>query len=257
MMQAGESATHRETTRGVPITTEVVTVRRGFTLIELLVVIAIIAILAAILFPVFAKAREKARQASCQSNLKQIGLANAMYSTDYDGRYLPNAARHGSLNPPGNGYWWMVLAQPYMKNLQVVECPSYDSVMWCNPPVHGCNDQPPYGRYRGGYGANRGYNNTTGQSYPAPAGRKDPTVPVPAETIHVVDVHCIVAAGDGHSAFDPEVPRTSGGPQPRHNDGFNTLFCDGHVKWLRTYRRASDRFLEANMAGLWTIRDDD
>ena len=59
--------------------------RRGFTLIELLVVIAIIAILAAILFPVFAKAREKARQASCSSNLKQIALAALQYATDYDG----------------------------------------------------------------------------------------------------------------------------------------------------------------------------
>ena len=63
--------------------------RKGFTLIELLVVIAIIAILAAILFPVFAKAREKARQASCQANQKQIMLAFAQYRTDYDGRCNP------------------------------------------------------------------------------------------------------------------------------------------------------------------------
>jgi prepilin-type N-terminal cleavage/methylation domain-containing protein len=95
--------------------------RRGFTLIELLVVIAIIAILAAILFPVFAKAREKARQASCLSNVKQIQLAILQYAQDYD-ETLPYASAWG--NPVQN---WYIYLDPYMKNSQVLKCPSYAS----------------------------------------------------------------------------------------------------------------------------------
>src|SRR5450432_4659449 len=84
--------------------------RRGFTLIELLVVIAIIAILAAILFPVFAQAREKARQASCTSNMKQIGLAILMYAGDYD-EQLPWGASNGG----GGLTTWYDLVEPYVK----------------------------------------------------------------------------------------------------------------------------------------------
>jgi prepilin-type N-terminal cleavage/methylation domain len=91
--------------------------QRAFTLIELLVVIAIIAILAAILFPVFAQAREKARQASCSSNLKQIGTAIAMYVQDYEETY-----------PPGmDACWtraWPSMVEPYVKNIEVFSCPS-------------------------------------------------------------------------------------------------------------------------------------
>ncbi len=92
--------------------------RRAFTLIELLVVIAIIAILAAILFPVFARARENARKASCQSNLKQIGLGVLQYIQDYDERF-PIVAVDAV---PAQG--WAVTLQPYLKSVQIYQCPS-------------------------------------------------------------------------------------------------------------------------------------
>src|ERR1035438_4951515 len=95
--------------------------RRGFTLIELLVVIAIIAILAAILFPVFAKAREKARTASCSNNCKQIGLAFIQYVQDYDEHYPPYDNDTGGAVPR---YGWELLIQPYIKNTQAFHCPS-------------------------------------------------------------------------------------------------------------------------------------
>ncbi|MDR3711008.1 MAG: DUF1559 domain-containing protein [Capsulimonadaceae bacterium] len=89
----------------------------GFTLIELLIVIAIIAILAAILFPVFATAREKARQTACLSNLKQIGLAYTQYEQDYD-ETCPNGS-----DPWGSGQGWAGQIYPYIKSTQVFLCP--------------------------------------------------------------------------------------------------------------------------------------
>jgi prepilin-type N-terminal cleavage/methylation domain-containing protein len=97
--------------------------RRGFTLIELLVVIAIIAILAALLFPVFAQVREKARQTSCLSNLKQLGTAMFMYSQDHDGLFPPAIGRESGVRT----YYemsWMRMIQPYVKNLGILIDPS-------------------------------------------------------------------------------------------------------------------------------------
>lgn len=107
---------------------------RAFTLIELLVVISIIAVLAAILFPVFARARENARRASCMSNMKQIGLGFVMYTQDYDERMPPNSQSLGIGNytyPNGRvatatNAGWPILIYPYVKNSQVYNCPSAD-----------------------------------------------------------------------------------------------------------------------------------
>ena len=95
--------------------------QKGFTLIELLVVIAIIAILAAILFPVFAQARAKARQTACLSNMRQLGTAIMMYSQDADEVVVPS--QNGVA---GALYSWPTLILPYVKNTGVFECPSAD-----------------------------------------------------------------------------------------------------------------------------------
>ena len=107
--------------------------KHGFTLIELLIVIAIISILAAILFPVFSRARENARRSSCLSNIKQIGLGFAMYSQDYDERMPPAWITVVDTNwkyPNGittdSTRTWYLLIYPYIKNMQVYNCPSAD-----------------------------------------------------------------------------------------------------------------------------------
>ncbi len=115
--------------------------REGFTLIELLVVIAIIAILAAILFPVFAKAREKARQTSCLSNVKQAGLAVAQYIQDYDERFMtnnvdPNTAASQSTEAAWHG-WVSNVLNPYVKNWQIFQCPSRTTGGWWTQPQSG------------------------------------------------------------------------------------------------------------------------
>src|SRR5439155_320374 len=140
---------------------------RGFTLIELLVVIAIIAILAAILFPVFAQARDKARSAACLSNLQQIGKALMMYAQDYDEKttWFWNSGAAAAGKDPLAGYWYQLLL-PYTKNAQVFICPSVgtrgpatDAPGWpyCTP------DQKPYPNLRRcGYGFNFGHVNYGG-----------------------------------------------------------------------------------------------
>ncbi len=115
--------------------------QRGFTLIELLVVIAIIAILAAILFPVFAQAREQARMSSCLSNLKQLGMGITMYRSDWDSRgpftgWPPSFSGQFNVHSPNSVYDqdWQISIQPYLKNALVLHCPS-DKTPYDERPV--------------------------------------------------------------------------------------------------------------------------
>jgi len=197
--------------------------RRGFTLIELLVVIAIIAILAAILFPVFAKAREKARQTSCLSNHRQVGTAWMSYVQDFD-----------EMTPPMNSFhavygrvWIQTILQPYMRSREIWQCPSFDV-----PAMGGCED-----RHRLGIGYNWGNHPTyppTGDvgwiSYKSLA-----VLQRPAEFCLFLDTRCMGAGpyGDGVLGGFPTW-RTGTWPfNAPHNEGMNIAWGDGHGKWTR------------------------
>ena len=164
--------------------------RSGFTLIELLVVIAIIAILAAILFPVFAQARAKARQTSCLSNSKQMALAVGMYLQDYEGQYFPYREydaswTDGASNPPGctsecypHNHFWDQIINPYVKNYQVFACPSARD-------THVNVEAPTVGLYGGtaSYGMNSFLNNTNSSV----KGFNEVAMPEPANTLLIAD----------------------------------------------------------------------
>ena len=178
--------------------------RKGFTLIELLVVIAIIAILAAILFPVFAQAREAARKTQCVSNVKQLGTATQMYVQDYDGNYYPHrhnvAAGSNPLMaefPTGitagaqAKYFWISMLVPYTKNYGIFKCPSNPRAWVGGGPDNcasaGCDGQ--------GYGGQNSYGHNDfwlspsapfgGGATPTPV--SEPMIDRPSSTIVCVD----------------------------------------------------------------------
>ncbi|MEN6642440.1 MAG: DUF1559 domain-containing protein [Armatimonadia bacterium] len=199
--------------------------RKGFTLIELLVVIAIIAILAAILFPVFAKAREKARQTSCLNNLKQIGTAFIQYAQDYDERLPMHGINMVQPDTSAPGYFfttayngtttgklisWMDLVYPYIKNRQVFVCPSI-------VPRDGAAS-PSYG-----------YNRRVSDYEVAPA-RSLGEITRPAEIIMVLDYASTYGTYAGVGEYNTF--KAVGNFTCPHNDGTNVTFCDGHSKWL-------------------------
>jgi prepilin-type N-terminal cleavage/methylation domain-containing protein/prepilin-type processing-associated H-X9-DG protein len=211
--------------------------RRGFTLIELLVVIAIIAILAAILFPVFARAREKARQSSCSSNVKQICLGVLMYAQDYDEKLVMGWYTDSS----GACHAYRVDIMPYIKNQQLFSCPSASEAVGCQ-----------------GYGWNSNL-----------WGRKLAVIGAPASVSMIVEAaswNPIPAndnpdswgspTGGAHWQTSWPVAGTpyyggsgcGGGccrrPYAVHNGGLNVGFVDGHVKWLKGTVVTSDTSLQ-------------
>ncbi|MHB8994368.1 MAG: DUF1559 family PulG-like putative transporter [Armatimonadota bacterium] len=213
--------------------------RRGFTLIELLVVIAIIAILAAILFPVFAKAREKARQASCLSNIKQLSLGIMQYIQDYDER-LPACWVGPGGAPPARVRWYDA-CEPYLKNKQVRFCPSHSIADHNSPDA--CSYAAPM---------------TNGHSWfvwldrDGGGGNALATFTSPAKLMLLLDAntwYCYWHPGGTRCAGSLTLTRNlSSGAEPaydwtymgRHNDGANVAFLDGHAKWNKAASLARD-----------------
>ena len=240
--------------------------RNAFTLIELLVVIAIIAILAAILFPVFAQAREKARTSSCLSNVKQQTMGHLMYWQDYDETVMPD--QWNNSNPQwwlGSAYWPQLI-QPYTKNWQIERCPSEP----INP--FGIWDAgSPYGWYYNwmrwpAYGYNWNYLNQSDCSVWLPGGYPIVSAKIaqPAGTVLLTDSKYVGTSGGYYTSEQVDSPAaiwapdcctwsnggwgvgswgddynfsthpTYTGPVSiRHTEGTNVSFCDGHAKFMK------------------------
>jgi prepilin-type N-terminal cleavage/methylation domain-containing protein/prepilin-type processing-associated H-X9-DG protein len=199
--------------------------KRGFTLIELLVVIAIIAILAAILFPVFARARENARRASCQSNLKQIALGFAQYVQDYDSRYpMVWADNNNNLAFASPEVGWVDMLQPYLKSKQIFQCPSETTATATSSYAVGYADY----FYNWALGP---INGPTEPTYPAATEAQiaNPTLTLLAGDFQTQTANNFTGGGTGAGLAN----WFSIGDQTRHLEGANYAFCDGHVKWLK------------------------
>jgi len=205
---------------------------KAFTLIELLVVITIIAILAAILFPVFSRAREKGRSASCQSNLKQIGLAMKMYLEDFDLINVPGPDQGATES-------WALLLKPYHKNTQIFTCPS--RARW---EIREPDDS-------GGYVMAILTDTQTGNSG---TGWHDSDFEDPSNTLIVFDApdyadtlnKTIISHQSQQSPYPKYDPTDR--DVNRHFDGINVLWYDGHVKYMRSEKVKEQRY--------WTLQED-
>lgn len=219
--------------------------RSGFTLIELLVVIAIISILAAILFPVFARARENARRTSCLSNLKQIGLGIMQYTQDNDEKYpMAYIATGQTTSPIGKPVWantvwfWQEIVYPYVKSEQVYACPS------------SINQTLYAGYYAFNYGANRlvfkypstplstaAVTNSANLYMLMDSGGYDPTPVNPQGGVLEANGWRYLPGAyknAGIACFTGQVYTPDCQAEGRHFDGLNVTFADGHAKWLKS-----------------------
>jgi prepilin-type N-terminal cleavage/methylation domain-containing protein/prepilin-type processing-associated H-X9-DG protein len=218
--------------------------KRGFTLIELLVVIAIISILATILFPVFARARENARRASCMSNMKQIGLGYMQYAQDND-EYL---ARPGWSGTVAENVWpngtisssnpWHLKIYPYIKSTQVFNCPS-SKIVWLGEVNTGIT-----------YGANHPLMEAPFTAVGAPPSLRLSALALPAQTLMVSD-------SEGKAAYTVLQTYLTGssarGMADRHMNGSVIAYCDGHAKWISVSRNAANLTVhpQADRGILW------
>ena len=243
--------------------------RAGFTLIELLVVIAIIAILAAILFPVFAQAREKARQTACLSNLRQVGLSMQMYAQDYD-ETLTSTEFGGDIDA-AHEYYWGDMLQPYTKNWQMLQCPSAGQKIVFRTGATAYSQQWSY---------NYGINDIIAQNcvsaddaacrHIGVAGHAMAAVDSPASTILIADnLPSNVDTGDGDNttlghgrheinwqwgkrdATRLSVAGKSQDGYSRHSDGFVMVLADGHAKWRKREKKADGTFVAGTTDKEW------
>lgn len=229
-------------------------VRRGFTLIELLVVIAIVAILAAFLFPVFGRARENARRASCANNLHQIGLGLLQYLQENDDTMPASAYGGAGDSNSSTAYKWMDAIYPNVRSESLFVCPSDGTAKY----TYNKNIQTPeQGRQYGSYGQNGAYrdngdNQTPPRSAPAYTIKMSQIV-APGGTVWATDINS-GTEGNGNYGFSwanaatqpaiaPTAPRQLDAIIERHLETTNVLWCDGHVKAQRLDRLSATRDL--------------